>query len=106
MLPIAQEHGQVAREHDSGCPGARFRLPGAQLSITSGRAIQVARLPRSTTSPYLVSYDKEAICLTWYHVGNASQVAREHTRVSTCGELSGSMIESIAEDHDSPVTFS
>ena len=35
------------------------------------------------------------MCFTWYHVGNASQVAREHTRVSTCDELPGSMIESI-----------
>ena len=74
MLPIAQEHGQVAREHDSGCPGA-------QLSITN--------------LPHMV-----------YHVGNASQVAREHARVSTCDELPGSTIGSIAHDHDSPFTFS
>ena len=106
MLPIAQEHGQVAREHESGCSGARFRLPGSQLSITFGRAIQVARLPGSTTSPEIASYEKEAMCFTWYRVGNASQVAREHTRVSTCDELPGSMIESIAQDHDSPFTFS
>ena len=90
---------QVAREHDSGCPGA-------QLSITFGRAIQVARLPGSTTLSLIASYEKEAICLTWYHVGNASQVAREHTRVSTCDELPGSTIESIAQDQDSPFTFS
>ena len=104
MLPIAQEHGRVAREHGQ-VPGARFRLLGAQLSITFGRAIPVARLPGSTTSPEIASYEKEAICLTWYHVGNASQVAREHARVPGM-RLPGSTIESIAQEHDSPFTFS
>ena len=38
VLPVAQEHDPVAREHDSGCPGAQLsitldRLPGSTLVV-------------------------------------------------------------------------
>ena len=38
VLPVAQEHDPVAREHESGCPGAQLsitldRLPGSTLVV-------------------------------------------------------------------------
>ena len=28
VLPVAREHGPVAREHESGCPGAQLSITG------------------------------------------------------------------------------
>ena len=71
MLPIAQEHGQVAREHDSGCREHNLALP------FEGGATQVAR-EHDLVLPCLIRKGSNLLRLHGIMLGMRSQVAREH----------------------------